>query len=74
VNEENRNHLLRSCAVTALPNELSLKSRRSSNFAANDAVIAGIQVGGDYRRPGGVGYPEVPRTPPPIGDALLGRE
>ena len=54
---ENRTHLLRPCAVTALLNELSLNSSRARSSAANDeAVIAGIQVEGELP-----GFPDVDR-------------
>lgn len=54
---ENRTHLLRPCAATALLNELSLNSSRARSFAANDeAVIAGTQVEGELP-----GFPHVDR-------------
>lgn len=41
---ENRTHLLRPCAATALVNELSLNNSRARSSAANDkAVAAGIR-------------------------------
>jgi hypothetical protein len=54
---ENRTHLLRPCAATALVNELSLNNSRARSSAANDeAVVAGIQVEGELP-----GSPDVDR-------------
>ena len=54
---ENRTHLLRKGAATALLNELSLNNSRANSSAANDkAVVAGIQVEGELP-----GFPDVDR-------------
>ena len=54
---ENRTHLLRPGAATALLNELSANNSRARSPAANDeAVVAGIQVEGELP-----GFPDVDR-------------
>jgi hypothetical protein len=42
------------------PNELRLDSRWGRRFAANELVVAGVQVERDCRRPGESGHPAVP--------------
>ena len=48
MNEENRTHLLKPCAATALLNELSLNNSWARNSAANDEAVGKLIHTSEY--------------------------